>query len=116
MDDQVQEHQGPRKRPEALHSRPPRRPPLEALIELRLVKYPELKQKEFAALLGVSRLHHTAIESGRRVPSLDLALRWLALLAPEAKLDMFGPMPRLEARLRDLRTLQRLSPEFCSAA
>jgi hypothetical protein len=29
---------------------------------------------------------------------------------------MFGPMPRLEARLRDLRTLQKLSPEFCAVA
>jgi DNA-binding XRE family transcriptional regulator len=110
------ERQGPRKRPEATHSRPPRRAPLQELIDIRLQKYPELHQKEFAALLGITRLHHTAIEYGRRVPSLDLALRWLALLAPEAKLEMFGPLPLVEARLRELRELQKLSPEFFAAA
>lgn len=54
-------------------------------------KFPRMVQKEFAENeLGISRLHLIAVEQGRRLPSRQLLLRWLAALAPEATLDMFG--------------------------
>ena len=70
----------------------------------------------FAKLLGITRLHMTSIEVGRRQPSLELALRWLALLAPEARLDMFGPLPVVEERVRLIKQLQQVAPEFFKAA
>jgi transcriptional regulator with XRE-family HTH domain len=98
------------------HKRPPRRPPLDELMRLRRLHYPGMMQRDFAAIIGVTRLHLTSIEQGRRVPSLDLVLRWLAALAPEARLDMFGPLPVVEERLRLIKRLQEVSPEFFNKA
>jgi DNA-binding XRE family transcriptional regulator len=98
------------------HKRPDPRPPLTALIELRQKRYPDVMQRDFAQLLGITRLHMTSIEMGRRTPSVELALRWLALLAPDAKLEMFGPLPVVEERVRALRHLQEVSPEIFKAA
>jgi hypothetical protein len=61
-------------------------------------------------------MHMTSVEVGRRPPGLELALRWLELLAPEARIDMFGPLPMVEARIDTMRRLQRLSPETYQAA
>jgi DNA-binding XRE family transcriptional regulator len=97
------------------HKRPPPRPPLDELVSLRLAKYPNVMQRDFAKKLGITRLHMTSIEVGRRTPSIELALRWLALLAPEARLDMFGPLPVVEDRLRVLKQLQKVSPETFKA-
>ena len=85
-------------------------------MALRQQKYPAMMQRDFAALIGVTRLHLTSIEQGRRAPSLELALRWLAVLAPEARLDMFGPLPVVEERVRLIKRLQKVSPEFFEAA
>jgi DNA-binding XRE family transcriptional regulator len=98
------------------HKRPPLRPPLEDLVALREKKYPNLMQRDFAQKLGITRLHMTSIERGRRTPSVELALRWLALLAPEARLDMFGPLPVIEERVRLIKKLQKVSPETFKAA
>ena len=103
-------------RPPKPHKRPPDQPPLVELMRLRRDLYPGMFQKDFAAKLGITRLHMTAIEMGRRRPSLDLALRWLALLAPRARLDMFGELPVVEDHLRALRKLQEVSPEIFKAA
>ena len=89
------------------HKRPPEQPPLVELMRLRRALYPAMLQKDFAKLLGITRLHMTAIEMGRRRASLDLALRWLALLAPEARLGMFGELPVVEEHIRAVRRLQR---------
>jgi transcriptional regulator with XRE-family HTH domain len=97
-------------------NRPPNRPKLEELIALRKAKYPKMMARDFAALLGVTRMHMTTVEYGRREPSLDLALRWLTLLAPEAKMRMFGELPLIEARIRSLKHLKEISPEFYQAA
>jgi DNA-binding XRE family transcriptional regulator len=95
------------------HKRPDPRPPLQDLINLRQKHYPAMLQREFAEQkLGVSRLHMLSIERGRRTPSVELALRWLAALAPEARLDMFGPLPVVEERVR---LLQKVSPTFKAA-
>ena len=91
------------------HTRPPVRPPLQELIQLRLAKYPDMMQHDFAAKLGISRLHMTAVEMGRRRPSLELTLRWLALLAPEAKLEIFGELPVIEERIGLLKQLQKFN-------
>ena len=99
----------------APHKRPPPRPPLNELIALRQAKYPDMMQRDFAKKLGITRLHMTSIEMGRRTPSLELALRWLALLAPEARLDMFGPLPVVEERVRLIKSLQKVSPEIFKA-
>ena len=85
-------------------------------MRLRRQHYPGVMQRDFAAILGITRLHLTSIEQGRRTPSLDLALRWLQALAPEARLDMFGPLPVVEERVRQIKRLQELSPEFFQAA
>jgi DNA-binding XRE family transcriptional regulator len=98
------------------HKRPDPRPPLAELIRLRQKHYPDMMQRDFAALLGITRLHMTSIEKGRRTPSILLALRWLALLAPEARLEMFGPLPVVEDRVRALKRLQEVSPEIFKAA
>lgn len=81
----------------------------------------ELRQKrgvtqgELAEKLGVTRLHVLAVEMGRRGPSMDLALRWLVALAPEARLDMFGPLPLIEERFRLIKRLKEISPTFKAA-
>ena len=98
------------------HKRPPEQPPLVELMRLRREIYPDMRQKDFAAKLGITRLHMTAIEMGRRRPSLDLALRWLALVAPHGRLDMFGELPVVEGHLRALKKLQEVSPEIFQAA
>ena len=85
-------------------------------MALRQKLYPGMMQRDFAAKIGITRLHLTSIEMGRRAPSLELALRWLAVLAPEARLDMFGPLPVVEERVRLIKRLQEVSPEFFKAA
>ena len=97
------------------HKRPPPRPPLKELIGIRLTKYPDMQQHDFAKRLGITRLHMTAIEMGRRTPSTELALRWLSLLAPQARLDMFGPLPVIEERLSLLKKLQKFAPKTYAA-
>ena len=82
---------------------------------LRQKHYPGMMQRDFAKLIGITRLHMTSIEMGRRTPSLELALRWLELLAPEARLDMFGPLPVIEERIRLLKRLKKVSPESFAA-
>jgi len=99
-----------------LHTRPPQQPPLVELIRLRQEFFPGMTQKDFAKLLGITRLHVSSVERGRRRPSLDLTLRWIALLAPKARLDMFGHLPVVEERVRALKKLQEVSPEFFHAA
>lgn len=98
------------------HKRPPLRPPLQDLMRLRQKRYPEMMQRDFAKMLGITRLHMTSIEWGRRTPSLELALRWLEVLAPEARLDMFGSLPVIEERVRLIKRLQEVSPETFKAA
>jgi DNA-binding XRE family transcriptional regulator len=98
------------------HKRPAPRPQLTELIRLRQERYPDLMQRDFAQMLGITRLHMTSIEMGRRTPSTELALRWLALLAPQARLEMFGPLPVVEERVRALKRLQEVSPETFKAA
>jgi DNA-binding XRE family transcriptional regulator len=98
------------------HKRPDPRPPLAELIAIRQRIHPEMMQRDFAALLGITRLHMTSIEMGRRTPSVELALRWLALLAPHARLEMFGPLPVVEERVRLIKQLQKVSPEIFKAA
>ena len=95
------------------HKRPPPQPPRDEPIALRQSKYPGMMQRDFAKKLGITRLHMTSIEVGRRSPSLELALRWLALLAPEARLSMFGPLPVVEERVR---LIKQLPPETFKAA
>jgi DNA-binding XRE family transcriptional regulator len=72
--------------------------------------------KDFCKWLGITRMHMTTIEVGRREPSLELALRWIEVLAPEARMSMFGPLPVAEERVRTIKRLQELSPEFYQAA
>ena len=98
------------------HKRPPPRDPLVELMQLRQQHYPGMFQKDFAKMLGVTRLHMTAVEMGRRTPSMELALRWVAVLAPEARMDMFGPLPVVEERIRAIKRLKELSPETFEAA
>jgi DNA-binding XRE family transcriptional regulator len=93
--------------------RPAPQPPRDELIRLRQQKYPTLLQRDFAKLLGITRLHLIAVEQGYRRPSLDLVLRWLELLKPEARLSMFGEIPGVTARLKQL---QKLPPETFKAA
>jgi DNA-binding XRE family transcriptional regulator len=97
-------------------NRPPRRPKLVALIALRKAKFPRMQSQEFCKLLGITRMHMTTIEVGRREPSLELAVRWLEVLGPEARMSMFGPLPLAEQRIRTIKKLQELSPEFYQAA
>jgi len=85
-------------------------------MRLKRQKYPGVTQPNFAALIGVTRLHLTTVEQGRRAPSLQMALRWLEVLAPEARLDMFGPLPIVEERVRQIKRLQEISPEFFNKA
>lgn len=98
------------------HKRPSEQPPLIELMRLRQALYPKMKQKDFAQQLGITRLHMTAIEMGRRRASLKLALRWMTLLGPEARLDMFGELPMVKEHIRAFKQLQKLSPEFFKAA
>jgi hypothetical protein len=101
----------------APHKRPPHRPPLAELIALREKKYPNMMPRDFAKdHLGITRLHMNAIERGFRVPSMELVLRWLEVLKPEAKIDMFGPLPVVEAKLRALKRLKEIAPDFFKAA
>jgi DNA-binding XRE family transcriptional regulator len=97
-------------------SRPPKRPKLDELIALRKAKFPDMMCKDFCQLLGITRMHMTTVEVGRREPSLELALRWLEVLAPEARMSMFGPLPQAEKSVRMIKKLQELSPEFYQAA
>jgi transcriptional regulator with XRE-family HTH domain len=97
-----------------LRPRPPPQPPLDELAELRKDK--GFAQRDFAKALGISRLHLLAIERGRRRPSPELAVRWLEMLAPEARLRMFGDVPLIEERIKAIRRLQELSPKFFKAA
>jgi DNA-binding XRE family transcriptional regulator len=97
------------------HTRPPAQPPLDELVRVRQARYPHLSQQAFAKRLGITRLHLIAVERGRRRPSVELALRWLALL-PEARLSMFGDLPLVEGRIRALKKLQKVSPETFKAA
>jgi transcriptional regulator with XRE-family HTH domain len=97
-----------------MQKRPPPQPPLDELIELRKDK--GFAQNDFAKALGVSRLHLLAIERGRRRPSPELAVRWLEMLAPEARLRMFGDVPLIEGRIAAVRRLEQLSPKFFKAA
>jgi len=98
------------------YKRPAPQPHLNELIALRQARFPDMKQRDFAVMLGVTRLHLTNIERGRRRPSADLVLRWLALLAPDARLSMFGNLPVIEKRLSSIRRLQEISPETFKAA
>lgn len=100
--------------PSKPHKRPEPREPLDELIALRKKK--GFGPGFFADQLGITRLHVTSIEQGRRMPSIELAARWLALLAPEAKVSMFGPLPHVERRIRAVKTLQKLAPELFKAA
>jgi DNA-binding XRE family transcriptional regulator len=97
-------------------NRPARRPRLDELIALRKQKFPKMQCQEFCKLLGITRMHMTTVEVGRREPSLELALRWMEVLGPEAKISMFGPLPVAEQRVRTIKKLQKLSPEFYQAA
>jgi transcriptional regulator with XRE-family HTH domain len=99
-----------------IHKRPAPRPPLGELIALRQAKFPLLKTRDFAAMLGISRLHLNAVEQGRREVSLDLALRWLDVLSPHARMHMFGPLPVVEARIRAIKRLVAVAPEIFEAA
>ena len=97
--------------------RPDPQPPLDELIALRRAKYPGMMQRDFAEkILGVTRLHMTNIEHGRRRPSVDLMLRWLRALGPEARIEMFGTLPSIEGRIRELRKLQKVAPSLFKAA
>ena len=98
------------------HKRPPPREPLTELMQLRVQLHPGLLQRDFAAMIGITRLHMTAIEMGRRQPSMELALRWIAALAPYARMEMFGPLPVVEERIRAIKRLRELSPETFEAA
>lgn len=98
------------------HKRPPDQPPLSELKDLRAKLHPEMMQKDFAKLLGITRLHMTSIEKGRRRPSIELALRWLTLLAPDARLDMFGELPVVEERVRLIKNLEKIAPKVFEAA
>jgi DNA-binding XRE family transcriptional regulator len=98
------------------HYRPPNQGPLDELVRLRQAKYPEMTQADFAMRLGITRLHVLSIERGRRRPSMELVLRWMALLGPEARLDMFGDLPVIERRIRMLGRLQQVSSRNFQAA
>jgi DNA-binding XRE family transcriptional regulator len=98
------------------HYRPPDQPPLDELVRLRQQRYPDLTQEGFAKQLGITRLHLVSIERGRRRPSMELVLRWLALLAPEARLDMFGDLPVVKKRIHMLGLLQKVSSKTFKAA
>jgi DNA-binding XRE family transcriptional regulator len=98
------------------HYRPPDQPPLDELVRLRQRRYPDLTQEGFAEQLGITRLHLISIERGRRRPSMELILRWLALLAPEARLDMFGDLPVVKKRIHMLAQLQKASSKTFQAA
>jgi DNA-binding XRE family transcriptional regulator len=98
------------------HFRPPNQPPLDELVRLRQAKYPDMTQADFAQQLGITRLHVLSIERGRRRPSMELILRWMDLLAPEARLDMFGDLPVIERRMRMLGRLQQVSLRNFQAA
>jgi DNA-binding XRE family transcriptional regulator len=99
------------------HTRPPPQGPLDELIALRLRKYPDMLQKDFAEqILGITRLHMSSIEVGRRRPSAELVLKWLAALGPEARLSMFGSLPTIEARIALLQRVQSAAPEAFKAA
>lgn len=99
------------------HKRPPPRPPLQELINLRKQKYPGMAKRKFAEqILGVTRLHFFAIEDGRRQPSLELAVRWVRALAPEANLAMFGPLPVVTQQIRHVKALAEIAPDYYQAA
>jgi|SRR5215472_15100925 len=101
-------------------NRPPFVPKRIELIAMRRKKFPGLLAKDFAQMLGVTRLHMTNVEVGRRPPSLELALRWIELLGPGASMALFSDAPNLVARATHMRrTMQRLkkiSPETYEAA
>ena len=41
------------------HKRPPPRTPLDELMRLRQKRYPDMMQRDFAEMLGITRLHMT---------------------------------------------------------
>jgi transcriptional regulator with XRE-family HTH domain len=92
-----------------------KREPRTELTRLRWERFPETSAQQFAERLGISRMHMTSIEQGRRDPSLDLAARWLELLGPEAKVEMFGTVTVLEAAPNIVRSLKRLRPDLFAA-
>jgi DNA-binding XRE family transcriptional regulator len=96
--------------------RPPPQPPRDDLIRLREKHYPDMTQREFALKIGITRLHLIAIEQGYRRPSANLVLRWLEMLAPEARLSMFGDVPEVVARFNDFMRLQKAYPHIFQAA
>ena len=98
------------------HFRPQPQGPRYELIALRERRFPDMLQKDFALSLGITRLHMTSIEQGRRRPSAELVLRWLAALGPEARLSMFGDLPTIEARISLLKRVQKAAPEAFKAA
>jgi transcriptional regulator with XRE-family HTH domain len=93
----------------------PQLPPKLDLIAAREKRYPHVTGDAFATMLGITRLHMISVERGRRTPSADLVLRWLALLAPDATLEMFGDLPLVEKRLSILKRLQKVAPKTFAA-
>lgn len=94
------------------HHRPPPQGTLHELIALREQRFPSMLQRDFAEkILGITRLHMTSIEQGRRRPSAELVLKWLAALGPDARLSMFGTVPTIERRLALLQQVQRAAPD-----
>ena len=87
---------------------------MDELVRLREKHYPGMTQIEFGKLLGITRLHLLSVEKGRRRPSIELVLRWLAVL-PQARLEMFGDLPIIERRLRLLLEMQKASPQTFAA-
>lgn len=79
---------------------------------MRQERFPKMQMQAFAARLGCSRMHATSIEVGRRNPSLSLALRWLDVLGPGARLELFGDFPEVA----QFRRLKASAPEFFAAA
>src|SRR4029077_5790659 len=91
--------------------RPPLPPKLSELIALRKAKFPGMTQKDFAAKLNITRLHMATIEHGRRAASMELALRWLLLLAPEARLSVLRPKPIVEQPPTLTKAVRKVSPQ-----
>jgi hypothetical protein len=96
--------------------RPPPQPPRDELIALRQKYFPGVLQKDVAKMLGITRLHLIAVEQGYRRPSTNLVLRWLELLAPDARLSMFGDVPATMKRFEEFFRLQKNYPKIFKAA
>ena len=93
------------------------KPPRHELLRLRREhhKLHGDRAETFAEKLGVSRMHMTSVERGRRDPSLELAVRWLELLGPEATPDLFEPCPALDL-CKALQRRFKAQPENTEAA